>query len=122
MRPLLNDHSITIDAVLFDRNSNFVGPISEIIGGWSTQRFVVRSDVLARRRPLKLGDILYYFNCDKIGKADYTDGGSYQGINFVSHDRELERTGTSTVGSALTLKKMISDIRKMKVDQSKERE
>lgn len=82
----------------------------------------MRSDELSRRRPIKLGDILYYFNCDAIGKADYADDGSYQGIAFINKDRELERTGTSTVGSALTLKKMISDIRKMKFDHNKDRD
>lgn len=82
----------------------------------------MRSDELSRRRPIKLGDILYYFNCDAIGRADYADDGSYQGIAFLNKDRELDRTGTSTIGSALTLKKMISDIKMMKMGHSKEKE
>ena len=56
--------------VLFDRQGNFLGPISEVTGEYSTQRYVIRiqedSLGLMKRKFLKTGDYVYYYNCDRI--------------------------------------------------------
>lgn len=68
IKPLRND--LAKDIVLFDRMGNFLGPISEVTGEYSTQRYVIRleEDSLSRmkRKYLKTGDYVYYYNCDRL--------------------------------------------------------
>lgn len=109
VRPIRGDHSITIDAVLFDRHGNFVGPISEIVGGSNVPRYVVRSDELCRRLPLRQGDTLYYYNSDRVGKMDMEED-EYEEFKLFN-TRSDQQTQSS-----LNLRKVICNLKNLRID------
>jgi hypothetical protein len=55
---------------LFDRLGNFLGPITETTEEYSMQRYVIRIEEdsmgLMRRKNLKPGDYVYYYDCDRL--------------------------------------------------------
>ncbi len=110
VRPIRGDHSITIDAVLFDRHSNFVGPISEIVGGSNVPRYVVRSDEICRRMPLRQGDTLYYYNCDRVGKMDMEEDEYEEDLKLINMKSE-QRTQSS-----LNLRKVVYNLKNLRID------
>lgn len=107
VRPLRGDHSITIDAVLFDRHSNFVGPISELVGGSNVPRYVVRSDEICRRFPLRQGDTLYYYNCDRVDMNQDNEFDDLKLVNLRS-DQQTQ--------SSLNLKNVINNLKNLRID------
>lgn len=61
--------ALPIDAVLFDQHGNFIGPISEVVGGPLNLRYIIQisEDLFRTRRfSLKPNDSVYYYNCDRL--------------------------------------------------------
>lgn len=61
---------LPLDVVLFDCNGNFIGPVSELLGDSISSRYIVRVEEDAsfrmKRNKLKVGDFVYYYNCDRL--------------------------------------------------------
>lgn len=59
-----------LDVVIFDRQGTYIGPIIEISEFLSEPKYAVKLDLdsimRVKRSNLKVGDLVYYYNCDRL--------------------------------------------------------
>lgn len=118
IKPLRND--LARDMVLFDRLGNFLGPISEVTGEYSTQRYVIRieEDSVGRmkRKYLKIGDYVYYYNCDRL----HLEHEENRELNLIEMKRQKRQIGYKKPKSIKNqiMNGVISNLKDLRLDSS----
>lgn len=115
---------LALDAVLFDQHGNFIGPVSQVLGGPLNPRYVIQVSeeiVRARRYSLKPNDSVYYYNCDRL-EADPTgmdeEGNPQAEHNLASLNRKNRRHPQRDQKiSKMILKSVINNLRNLTIDE-----
>lgn len=107
------------DIVLFDRLGNFLGPISEVTGELSNQRYVIRmeEDSVSRmkRKLFKIGDYVYYYNCDRIHQEQEDLNRELNLIELKRQNRLLGNKKPGKIGTAI-MKGVIQNLKDLRLD------
>lgn len=110
-----------IDAVLFDQHGNFIGPVSEVIGGTLNTRFIIQvSEEMfrARRSQLKPSDRVYYYNCDHLEVDHHTRMDEEQPLELCQPRQAIRNLPqTHKKFTKMILKSVINNLRNMGVDE-----
>lgn len=118
IKPLRSD--LARDMVLFDRLGNFLGPISEVTGEYSTQRYVIRieEDSVGRmkRKYLKIGDYVYYYNCDRL-HLEHEENRELNLIEMKRHHRQVGYKKPKGIRNQM-MKGVINDLKDMRLESN----
>lgn len=114
---------LPLDLVLFDKNGQFIGPVSEIVDKEIDPKYVIRvsEDMIhsSKRNGLRPGDRVYYYNCDRLREDRESMLDELSLVAMKGESKNRRKTGKNQVSKQI-MKGVIEDLREMRLSRDQD--